>query len=749
MANSYRLSIAKINGTGVIQVSIGALPLNPLLSTEQGAIYFILEGETVNISVTLDNGFVSFTTISQTLPGGPFSSSPFSFNMPSFDVRITFDISGQFIPIDSYGLKYFWDFVTVNDRSPRRLEIYEDGFGGIAEERRIQNISYQWGNFEQDPVDTIIGSKIVFDVIGEDGDFIEFLEGDNRKFKAILIFGTDTFFEGYMNLDRLRINQNIIQFPIQFEAVDGFNSFEAIRFVPQRTPSNRDRAIGNIIGALNQTFVDGRKVNVACDIYEDRMDADNSLFQEFLMPAAAIFNDGEEARFDDGTRIVNETLFISDVLKRTINPFLCNVFLWQNEWWVMGVREYAKSTKRVFRFNPDGTLDTTFNIDQDFVFSCPENSAWLGFDRNIVETNRKFTEFTSTLRLGVFDNAAEGGIFESKFDINDFFVSSGVGFPAGTLILRPFWRYVRAQPRVASILADNNVSDVAYVSNSQGEYVEIFKCTRPTGISDPDISYIELSSQSSALPISIVQENANTISFELEFMLNRNDGFTGIVAGQSFGLMIRIGDNWLSFNSSTNVFSWVGSENIMTFPINEVGVFNSVNIQNVVVPASDFVVIRLYQVINTVINEGPGQRTVKIGYRNLRLSVEQNEGLANSEIAYKSITDDSFSRVYDTYQTFIGDALTANSQSAIRLLDLAVSETWSDFESLSVPLQALQVQALANIHGRKALRVVGMFYGLVPNPTQTVSFDGKKWKITYIAHDVIQNKSEVVLFEVQ
>jgi hypothetical protein len=93
--------------------------------------------------------------------------------------------------------------------------------------------------------------------------------------------------------------------------------------------------------------------------------------------------------------------------------------------------------------------------------------------------------------------------------------------------------------------------------------------------------------------------------------------------------------------------------------------------------------------------------------------------------------------------------LTANSQSAIRLLDLAVSETWSDFENTSVPLQALQVQALANIHGRKALRVVGMFYGLVPNPTQTISFDGKKWKITYIAHDVVQNKSEVVLFEVQ
>jgi len=673
--------------------------------------------------------------------------------MPSRDARLVFDISGEFAPVDGYGLKYFWDWKAKPNNEARRLEIYEDAFGGSAVEKRIQRLSYIWGNLGQEPTDTFIGSKLVFDIIGFNDDFQEFLTGDNRKFRVEYKHGTDVIFKGYVNTDRLLVQEKQGPFPMTFEAIDGIKSFESFRFIPQITAGSLGvlSPIGVLLGALNQTFVDSRKVNIACDIYEDGMNNLNSLFTEFIVPFSAIYTDGEIAKFVDGERIVNETLFISEVVTRLVNPFLCNVFLWKNDWYVISIPELTKTSRRFFKFLTDGSLDETVTVTDTFELLCPVNSAWDGFANAQRESRLVYNEFTSILNLGVLDNSSKGGIFESPFDIDDFVIMTTATTTAGALRLRSWWSYVNVIPTVDNIIGSTNFneSEAIYVDESGGGHLRIYKTTKPTGLADADISYIEASTASTGIEIGVVQEGANTIDFQIEYMIKGFITQPTNANGQFVGIMIRIGNNWLSYDDSDNTFDWELSENIMLFPSANYESFNTLRIANVVVPETANVVIRLYQTINTVNAAGSAQRNYSVSYRNLKFTVSETEGLANSSIAYKSITDSQYNRVYPDYDTWIGDALTANSLSAIKLLNDEASESWTDANNTSKPLQAIQVQTLANLYGRKNLRIFGKFYGGIPDPTMPIEYDGLIWKVTYFNHNSVENITEVELFQIE
>lgn len=745
------LSISKINGRAEITVQAGSFTFTPIVSDEFFSIFFILVGQEVTVTITPEIGFEDFTVTSPNLPIGPFTSSPFTFTMPDFDMRLNVGwVDAVFVPVDTYGLKYFFDWKTDRLNKDLRLEILERDYTGPDFEKRIQNLNYSWGNLDQDPTTSIIGSKIVFDIIGVNDDYFEFLDGDNRKFKAVLKIDNEVFFTGYINVDRLRKRSVLNQFPIQFEATDGTNSFESFRFNTTKVPFPADTGIINLVSALNQTFEQQRKVNVCVNIWEDRMDNSQGMYEQFIIPQAAIFNDGEAVRYTDGQVIINENLFLKETIERLVNPFIANVFLWKNEWWVIGAREYVNNPKKVFRYNEIGQFEEDFFIPDVPILSCTDQSGAIKFEETFLETNRKFTEFTSILKLGVFDQAAQGGIFESKFTIDDFFESFAGVYADRRLLLNTVWRQVRTipLPRNRQYSLNVDLSDVAYVSNSAGEYLELFKMTKPSGIADPDISYIEISSSSTIIPFNIVQESANTISFQVDFMLSRLDGPPVSIANQSFGVMINIGNSWLDYDPVNNVFDWVNSETIMRFSFGSLNVFNTLQIDGVLVPETGPLLIRLYQVINTEFNAGLQQLLFKIGYRNLRVNVEQTEGLALSEISYKSRTLEEFSRVREDYVTFIGDGLTANSQSAIKLLNQEFSESWTSFEVTSQPLQAMQVQALANIFGRKILRVTGRTFNEILDPAKTYFYDGKEFKVIFISCDISKYLSEVVLIEV-
>jgi hypothetical protein len=510
--------------------------------------------------------------------------------------------------------------------------------------------------------------------------------------------------------------------------------------------------IGVLLGALNQTFVDSRKVNIACDIYEDGMNNLNSLFTEFIVPFSAIYTDGEIAKFVDGERIVNETLFISEVVTRLVNPFLCNVFLWKNDWYVISIPELTKTSRRFFKFEADGSLDEMVTVTDTFELLCPVNSAWDGFANAQRESRLVYNEFTSILNLGVLDNSSKGGIFESPFDIDDFQIMPPTSDTPGAKRLRSYWGYVNAIPTTGAIdqsLSGVDVSEIVYVDSSPSAYVEIFKTTKPTGLADADISYIEASTASSGIDLGVVQEGANTIDFQLEFMVRGYVGQQTNASGQFVGIMIKVGDNWLGYDPSDNTFDWELSENIMLFPPGNFQVFNELRIANVVVPETANVVIRLYQTINTTNTAGLAQNNYNIAYRNLKFTVSETEGLANSSIAYKSITDSQYNRVYPDYDTWIGDALTANSLSAIKLMNDEASESWTDANNTSKPLQAIQVQTLANLYGRKNLRIFGKFYGGIPDPTMPIEYDGLIWKVTYFNHNSVENITEVELFQIE
>jgi hypothetical protein len=167
----------------------------------------------------------------------------------------------------------------------------------------------------------------------------------------------------------------------------------------------------------------------------------------------------------------------------------------------------------------------------------------------------------------------------------------------------------------------------------------------------------------------------------------------------------------------------------------------------VVVPVTGNAVFRIYQLVATsgTIN----QLAYKVRVRNFRFTVTQNEGLANAEILYKSQTLSSYNRVHPDYVTWIGDVGTVNSLSQIVLLNGEASKEWTDVNDTSVPLQANQVQVLANFLGRRNQRVYGTLYFALPDFTKRMDYDGKKWKINYLSHKDEKNETEIEMIEIQ
>ena len=47
------------------------------------------------------------------------------------------------------------------------------------------------------------------------------------------------------------------------------------------------------LGALSQTFPVLRPINIACEIYETRLDTSDGVFEQLLIPSNSVFTDGE------------------------------------------------------------------------------------------------------------------------------------------------------------------------------------------------------------------------------------------------------------------------------------------------------------------------------------------------------------------------------------------------------------------------------------------------------------------------
>jgi hypothetical protein len=570
---------------------------------------------------------------------------------------------------------------------------------------------------------TPAASDATFEAIafGENTFVVGATSGTNR-INYNLFEGLQPFFTGYIAPDFITSPYTSGPKLFSFTAIDGLKGLDSIRSNFTSWPDPRTQAISAIVGALNQSFIEKRQVLVGCEIYETRMDSDISLFRQFNVPLNAIFTDGETAKFTNGVRIENEQLYLKDTIERMVNPFLCRVFLWKDKFYVIRLNEYIKTDYKAYTFNPDTSIESTQTIingdDINADINRPEETA-----------RRVFTEFNAFLNLGILDRNSQGGVFDAKFISSEWnFNSSASSYPNTYQLL--LWQYVNAIPsNQPSSVPSGNTALVQYVSDGSGEYVQIWTTTTTDGVDDPNLSYISANTNTTGGAITIAQETANTISLTFEYMVERVSTSYSITPGSgthAVGLMIKIGNQYL-FRDTTTTFDWTATETVMEFAVTAGSVWNSIAINNVLVPVDGEVEIRLHQLI---CNGGTANRYV-IRYDNLSLKIEKTDGLSLSKLGVKAVTGSPYANVHPDYNTHIGDAITSNSASAIQLINVnnEVSEGWSRDGIEDMPLLDIIVQELANLKGRTNYRVLATLERRPVDPFRAFLFNDRYWAL--------------------
>jgi len=725
----YRFSVGFAEGGGGITVNGGSY------------YQYYEEGTSLTVNVLLDSGYVSFVA---NINNGLIVTSlnPFTFTMPSQDVRVKITASGSYAPINGFGLKYFTEFCDLTGQTIK-LEILEDGFGGVATEKQSAGLFYRFGTFGQDEFDTIIGSSIDFGLVGNRDDYFELLQGGNRKFKVKLFIDAVIFWEGYISNNFLTVNEISIKQVQRFIAVDGIKSFEAIRAVQSYFPSYAGgSAIGALTSSLNQTFTEFRPINTACSIYETRMNRLNGLFEQFLVPDNAIYEDGEQTQFTgDGGVVLNTSVFIDEFLQNMLRPFLCRVFLWKNKFYAISTPELAKSTYKLFTYDILGEFVSSSIIASGLDLSCK-------FTDGQRTGKPVFTEFTAVLKLGVLDIAARGGVYDNNFGVDNWSVQSVVSPYAGLYKLIN-WSYVRAIPsgQVSTYPTGTNPARVQYVSGGNGEYCKIWGTTSSAGLSDVSISYIELNTSQTGQDIAIAQDTANELSFKIEFLSEGRSGTEPQPVNQFCGVMINIGGSWLDFDG-IDTFSWVLTEKVMLFPIQSKNTWNVIDIVDVLVPEDGSVTIRLYEVVNV----GGTADRFTIGYRKMSLKIQENDAFVTEEIGAKFVTNSTYSIIHPEYEISIGDVDTDNSTSAIKLNQAGQphSVNWSRDGIEEFPILLIVLQEMANINGKHNPRLTATATrdGLNPLeivPYQNIVYDGGIWMVIAIELDFLSNLWKIEL----
>jgi hypothetical protein len=552
-----------------------------------------------------------------------------------------------------------------------------------------------------------------------------------------LFEGIQSFFSGYIAPDFITSPYKSGPKLFSFTAVDGLKGFDSIRSSSSSWPDPRTQALSAIVGALNQSFVDQRPVFIGCEVHEARMDYDESVFRQFNVPQNAIFTDGLDAKFSNGVRIENEQLYLKNTIERMVNPFLCRVFLWKNQFYVVRLTELGKLSYKMYEFLPDLSLTATNTIvngdDLNADINSPEETA-----------RRVFTEFNSYLNLGVLDPNSQGGIFDAKFAIEEWNLN-GVGSTYDGIYQLKLWDYHNAIPtNQPSSVPSGNTALVQYVSGG-GEYVQIWTTTTTDGIDDPNLSWISASTNTTGGAITIAEETANTISLTFQYMVERVSTSYAVTPGaHAVGLMIKIGNQYLSRSGATT-FAWTGTSTVMEFAVTAGSVWNSIAINNVLVPVDGEVEIRLHQLI---CNGGTANRYV-VRYENLSLKIEKTDGLSLSKLGVKAVTGSPYANVHPDYNTYIGDAITSNSVSAIRLLDFdnAVSTDWTRDGVEELPLLDIIVQELANLKGRTNYRVLATIERRPIDPFRSFLFNGRYWALMSYELDCRKGTARIELYD--
>lgn len=677
-------------------------------------------------------------------------SSPGGFSFTSYD-GITWDeqptifasstifyADGKF----TTGSYYSTDGFTWNSNSipfaPESIA-YGNGYFVAVNDTGTNRIAYSTNAINWTGIPAASTATFESVAFGKDRFVIGATTGTNR-INYVFFEGVQPFFTGFIAPDFITSQFKSGPKLFEFTAIDGLKGLDSIRSNFSSWPDPRTQALSAIVGGLNQSFVDKRDVFVGVNIHETRMDDTVTPFRQFNVPLNAIYTDGETAKFTNGVRIENEQLYLKDTIERMVNPFMARVFLWKNKFYVIRLNEYNQISYKAFTFDPNQSLLLTETIingdDINADINRPEETA-----------RRVFTEFNAFLNLGVLDKDSQGGVFDAKFESAEWNLNSAASPYPNTyqLIL---WDYHMAIPSLQpSSVPSGNTALVQYVSDSSGEYVQIWTTTTTAGAADPNISWISANTNSTGGAITIAQETANTISLTFEYMVERVGSAFPVspAAGtHSVGVMVKIGNQYL-FRDTSTTFDWTATPTVMQFAVTTGSVWNSIAINNVLVPVDGEVELRLYQLI---CNGGTPNRYV-IRYDNLSLKIEKTDGLSLSKLGVKAITGFPYANVHPDYNTHIGDAITSNSASAIQLLTAGnpVSEEWSRDGVESLPLLDIIVQELANLKGRTNYRILATLERRPIEPWRSFLFNGRYWAVISYQLDCRTGTAQIELYD--
>lgn len=719
MADFYYFNIGFQTGSGTITVN-GATPNE-----------YYEAGTTLNVVVVLDPGWLSVDWFSsETIP----SLTTFSVTMPNRDFFITGVATGEPIAVDGYGLLFFGEVPDQQDLNTLRLEIYKDGYGGASSEVLIKDLSINFSDNTKKLTDTIIGSSLDFVLLGEPGKYDAFLLADKYDYRVVMKRNTFIVFDGFLSPDFLEFDDLSNTQLFSFIAIDGLKGFDAIKVDDAIFPA--PRALGAIVGSLNQSFPTFRKVNFLCDIHEDRMDNLDLVFNQFFTPDSSLFPKGEEAKYENGSAIYNENVSIKEVLESLLNPFFCRVFLWANEFWIVRVPDMYQNSLTFDRYLANGSFDATVTVT-----GSPDIMGKIS-PKPKVRAGRVYTEFTATLELGVLDIQAKGAVFEATFKNDNWVVGNIIGPYPGRFILRQPWQYVNARPtNQPTSLPTGDTALIQFASDEQGENCKIWTTSALTGFADPNLSFI------SAIPqIGAADELANKLSFELEFMvLGRTSSPSNTIGNHRVAFQVRVGDYYLRESVTPEIYEFTLTESNCIFSVPNIGVFNTIKITNVIIPTTAAVSLRLYQLILL----SGDRHQFAVSFRNLKLSIEENEAFTLSKIGAKGVTSQKYSSVFPEYKINIGDTKTSMSSSAIKLdlVNSPVSESWTAKDFTSLPLLGGIVQDLANVYGRTNRIISGTLHNTEIKPYQPVIYDGSLWIFTNFKWNLHRNTYQFEIYE--
>ena len=735
----YRFQLQIIDGTGEAFVD-GSPVVNPS---------YYDAGTPLSVSITLDAGFNSVEWFANNVSIG--TSLSFTYFMPNQDVRIKAVLSGTYAPVDGYQLKYTYNKVNRLGES-FKIEIEEDGFAGVPEEREIVSAVYYIGSRGVDIVkQDLVSSRLVMNLVDTDG-YDDFLTGDNRQFRCRMYLNGDTepFFTGFISPNQISYQLSTENVGIQITAIDGTGGFGYERANPFRW-SGRSNAGVALSGALNQTYQDKRSLNIACSLWETRMDDTLSPFVQYIPSEACYYEDGDRLKYQGAGGYTNQYLFLDEMIERMTNIFVGRVYLWRDQWYFTRFEDYLGADIKYFNFDKDGVVTGSMTLPNKVTYQCI-NGTNGDFNKPQVDKSVAYNEFTATLELGVLSPSVDTADIDYAFDrTEDWSLSSPTATPPNVYRLTR-WQYNNAQfSGQPSSRPTGTEALVQYASDAQFNGCKIWGTTSELGVNDTNISSISLSSRSYGADLSILQEIGNVFTISIEFLLqsvfSASPRRFGVFA---FGMRVQLGNQYLE-RTSADEFGWTATETDMEFDFPNEGEFNDLIISEVVAPETGELKVTLYQAI---CNGNSGDvNTYALVLRNFKIKIEQNKALVNEEIGVKGITDVGWNLVYPEIKTYQGDAETISSTSALRLIDpLAtppdpVSENWTRDGIESLKLLQVIVQSVANIKGVQPQRQIFGVTAQEPNPTRSISYIGGTFILTYARFDVYKKEWQIELTE--